>query len=190
MTEADTSAERADQRETFRRRLAEIASGGWTPLVAQALSVREDWDHATAELEEGEAPPGPRDSEWSPWHVMNHFAGYLQTAGEALERLSRGEGATMRDQWLGDEKSFAELRSAAIRGWDRFVTALMAASASKSTGKVALRRGGELGAAELVALTILHAGDHARQMRQIRGLAADENPGAAGDLGVRRQTAH
>ena len=176
-------------------RIRALAGEEWTTLLARALIVREGWDHASAELEEADATPGPNDGPWNAWHILNHVAGVNRRAAGHLAAMSAGEARqiTPGEHWLGDDATFLTVRSGAIANWDAFVGAITEATiAQPEEGATATHPAwGELNARELVASTLLHMEDHARQMREIRGLASDENPGdSAGDLGRRRQTAH
>lgn len=166
----------------------------WTALLARALTVREEWDHAAAELDEGDATPGPNDGPWNPWHVLNHVGGFTACDAESLRALAAGEPAEIDPglQWQGDDKTFLELRSGAIAGWDDYIAAVTEATIMQPDGGTAMHPFfGPLTAREFIAFTLSHARDHARQMRALRGLAEGENPGdSAGDLGRRRQTAH
>jgi len=167
----------------------------WTSLLARALTVRESWDHAAAELEESDAPSGPNDGPWSAWHVLNHVGGLAARAGEHLQAMTANGAVRQispKEHWLGDEKSFAAVRSGAISGWDEFIGAITAATiAQAQEGSATHPAFGSFNPREFVALTLWHVGDHARQLRELRGLSEGENPGdSAGDLGRRRQTAH
>jgi hypothetical protein len=171
-----------------------VGAEEWTALLARALTVREEWDHASAELEESEATPGPNDGPWNPWHLLNHVGGFTACDAESLRALAAGESAAIdpSKQWQGDEKTFLELRSGAIGGWDEFIAAVTEATIMQPDGgTVTHPRLGSLSTREFIAFTLRHARDHARQMRTLRGLAEGENPAdSAGDLGRRRQTAH
>ena len=112
----------------------------------------------------------------------------------ALARDGRRRGATARSgaHWLGDGQTFLELRSATISGWDAFIAAVTESTIAPPQGGPAAHPAfGPLNAREFVAFTVYHARDHARQLRDVRGLAPGQNPGdSSGDLGRRRQTAH
>jgi len=189
-----SDAERAARAERFR----ELGSQEWTALLAHALLVREEWDHASAELEESDSAPGPNDGPWNAWHLLNHVGGFIGHAAAHVSAMAAGESLqlTVAEQWQGDAKTFVELRTGAITGWDAFVEAITTATITSATGAepggvATYPAWGELNTREVVAMTLTHARSHAQQMREIRGLAADENPGdSAGDLGRRRQTAH
>lgn len=177
--------------------LAEIREAGtadWTALLAKALITRENWDHAIAELEESETSVGPNDGEWNGWHVLNHTGAFVALGAQYVRDAAAGKAIdfSVAEQWQGDAKTFAEVRSGAIRGWDDFISAvteMVMAQPEQQTWKHSML--GEMTVRELVALVLRHGEAHARQMREIRGLAADENPGdPAGELGKRRQTAH
>lgn len=178
----------------FVERIRAIGAEDWTALLARTLTVREDWDHATAELEESDAEPGPNDGPWNPWHLLNHVGGVTACAGEHLRAVAAGEKRSISpaERWQGDSVSFTDVRSGCISGWDEFVAAVTESTIAQPDDASATHpRFGELNARELVAFVLLHMQDHVRQMREVRGLAADENPGdSAGDLGRRRQTAH
>ena len=175
-------------------RIRELGGEEWTALLAQALTVREAWDHASAELEESDATPGPNDGPWNAWHLLNHVGGFTQSNAGHLTAMTAGESRelTTAEQWLGDDKTFSEVRSGAIAGWDALIAAITGATIAQPDGATATYVvGGVLSTREVVASTLLHAENHTQQMREIRGLAAGENPGdSAGDLGRRRQTAH
>lgn len=187
MSEEARAAVAAEARET--------GTADWTALLVRALTVRERWDHAAAELEEADAPAGPNEGEWSPWHILNHVGGLTARAAAHLRAMiAGGEARQIRpaEHWLGDEKSFVEIRSGSIGGWDDLISAITEASiAQPEAGSATHPAFGEFNPREFVAITLWHGDDHARQLRELRGLAEGENPGdAAGDLGRRRQTAH
>ncbi len=188
---SDDAAEQ--RRAAARERLSAAAAKPWTDLLAEALQARENWDHASADLAEADAPAGPRAGEWSPWHVLNHVGGFFAGAAATLEGLIREghapEGAN-RDQWQRDGRTFAEVRSGAIQGWDRFIAAVIEAAAADPGATMEIPHFATLNARQWTALSIGHGLEHARQMRSLRGLAPEENPGKATDLGTRRQTAH
>ena len=191
----EISAEVRECRERFRQAIAECAALNWSALVARALETRENWDHAAAELTDEDAPVGPRSADpWGPYQVMSHLGGYLTHMAETLEGMLQGQdGAVPGDaQWLGNNLDFPAVRSQTIQAWDRFITAVMLApTANGAAGFLQLAVMDGAGPKEAVGYAIWHANSHADQMRTLRGLAADQNPGdAAGDLGRRRQTAH
>ncbi len=182
------------QRSTIVAAVRAVGAEPWTALLARALTVREDWDHACAELEESDASPGPNDGPWNAWHILNHVGGFTTLAARHLLDLSDGKPIdfSVAGQWQGDDASFAQLRSGVIQGWDTLITAITRASMT-SPADATFRHplGEDFTTRELVALVLRHAQIHAAQMRDVRGLAPGDNPGdAAGDLGRRRQTAH
>ena len=182
------------QRAAALTQIREAGAADWTALLAKALITRENWDHAVAELEEDETAAGPNDGEWNGWHVLNHTGASLALGAKYVRELAAGKTIdfSVAEQWQGDEKTFGEVRSGAIRGWDEFigaVTEVAMAQPEEQTWEHSML--GEMTLRELVALVLRHGETHARQMREIRGLEADENPGdPAGELGKRRQTAH
>ena len=184
----------ADTRAAIGAKLRAVGAEDWTALLARALTVREEWDHAAAELDESEATPGPNDGPWNPWHLLNHVGGFTTRAAEHLRAMAAGEAPQLDPgaHWLGDGQSFLELRSAAISGWDAFIAAVTESTIAPPQGGPATHPAfGPLNAREFVAFTVYHARDHARQLRDVRGLAPGQNPGdSSGDLGRRRQTAH
>ena len=122
------------------------------------------------------------------------WAGSRPSTPSHLRALAAGESAEIDPgaQWQGDGKTFLDLRSGAIAGWDAFIAAVTeAVIAQPQGGSAAHPAFGPLNAREFVAFTVYHARDHARQLRDVRGLAPGQNPGdSSGDLGRRRQTAH
>lgn len=183
-----------EARAAFLARIHEIGREEWTSLLARALTVRQEWDHSSAELEESDVEPGPNDGPWNSWHLLNHVGGFTGVVAGHLRAMATGETRELapRESWQGDDKTFLEVRSGAIAGWDALVAAITEATISPpDAGSVTHPAFGALSARDLAAMTLLHAQDHARQLREIRGLDAHENPGdSAGDLGRRRQTAH
>ncbi len=180
--------------ESVAAKLRAVGAEDWTALLARALTVREEWDHAAAELDESEGTPGPNDGPWNAWHLLNHVGGFTALDAASLRALAAGESLRIDPgkQWQGDAKTFLDLRSGAIAGWDAFIAAVTEATIAQPQGGAATHPAlGPLTMREFVAHSLYHARDHARQLRDLRGLAAGENPGdASGDLGRRRQTAH
>ena len=50
----------------------DAASASWDELLGRARSMAEDWELATAGLRPEDAPAGPQDGDWSPWHPLTH----------------------------------------------------------------------------------------------------------------------
>ena len=136
-----------------------------TALLARALTVRENWEHAGAELEEGAVSPGPNDGQWNGWHILNHVGGFTQRASEHMRSLAAVEPVALSpgEHWLGDSVSFGEVRTGAIQGWDALVASITEATiAPPGEGPKARHPAfGALSIWEFVAFTLLHAQNHA-----------------------------
>ena len=100
----------ADTRAAIGAKLRATGAEAWTTLLARALTVREEWDHAAAELDESEATPGPNDGPWNAWHLLNHVGGFTTRAAEHLRAMAAGEAPQLDPgaHWLGDGQTFLE----------------------------------------------------------------------------------
>ena len=160
-----------DERTQPSREVVQAAERGWPPLLSQIRDVRDGWGRAAHGLTADEAPPGPRDGEWGPWHVLNHVAGSLEAGVATLRSLAAGESVDYPrpQKWFGDDVSFAELDAALRRGWEQYVDAVEAAGAAPETAATVTHVvAGTMSAREWTALGISHLTAHADQLRELR----------------------
>ncbi len=151
----------------------DAASANWDVLVERARAMRTAWESASAGLEPAEAPAGPQDGEWSPWHLLNHVGAWLENATNALARATAAESTDLgSDQaFYEDKPSFGEVSSRVTQFMDRFVAQVQACGAGIDDDvRVVHRRLGELNAQEYTVFTVWHVGTHTEQMREIRSL--------------------
>ncbi|MEE9277197.1 MAG: DinB family protein [Dehalococcoidia bacterium] len=155
----------------------EAAASDWQTLHALIAATRDGWADAVNGLREADAPPGPQDGEWSPWHVCNHVAAWLQQAAKALERAAAGESTNLgpNQAWLSDGHAVSGLLAGAAEGWERLLSAVEAAGKSADAAALISHRiFGDLQPSEYTVFSARHMATHVTQMRELRGLAPAE----------------
>ena len=151
----------------------DAASASWQDLLERAKSMRGEWEAAGAGLTPRDAPPGPQDGDWSPWHLVNHVGAWLENATNALDRAAAAESTDLgSDQaFYDDAPSFDEASSRVAEAVERFVAQVEACGAGvQDDVRVVHRLLGRLNAPEYAVLTMWHVADHTKQMREMRGL--------------------
>ena len=152
----------------------DAALASWDVLLERARAMRSTWESASAGLEPADAPAGPQDGEWSPWHLLNHVGAWLENATNALGRATVAEWTDLgSDQaFYDDDPSFAEASSRVAEFVGRFVAQVESCGAGIDDDvRVVHRLLGELNAQEYTVFAMWHVGTHAEQMGEMRGLA-------------------
>ena len=152
----------------------DAASASWEALLERAQAMRSAWQDAGAGLTPADAPAGPQDGDWSPWHLLNHVGAWLENATNALGRATAAESTDLgSDQaFYDDDPSFTEAASRVAEFVGRFVAQVESCGAGVDEDvRVMHRLLGPLNAGEYAVFTMWHVGTHTDQMREMRGLA-------------------
>ena len=139
----------------------DAASASWDDLLERARSMGSEWQTASAGLTPIEAPIGPQDGEWSPWHLVNHVGAWLENATNALDRAVAGESTDLgSDQAFYDDAPSLEEASRRVAEFvGRFVEQVEACSTGvESDVRVEHRLLGKLNAQEYAVFTMWHVG--------------------------------
>ena len=152
------------------------ARDGWPQVLQTARETQAGWQEAVTGLAEEDAPPLPRDGEeWSPWNVGNHVAGWLERAAAALQGALQGQSTHLSNEqaWLGDDRSFADVRRSADESWTTYLVVLEAAQTRADESAVITHRNlGPMSPREYAVFSTWHLTDHLKQLRTMQGRSA------------------
>ncbi len=143
----------------------------WDDVLTQAQAMRSAWQTTTGDILETNAPSGPQDGDWSPWHLINHAGAWLENATNALDRSTQDQSTDLgSDQaFYQDAPSFDEASQRVATHLDRFVAQVEACASGVGVNVIVThRRLGELNPLEYAIFTMWHVNDHEQQIREMR----------------------
>ncbi len=143
----------------------------WKAVLGRAREMRAAWQETTDGITAADAPSGPQDGEWSPWHLINHAGAWLENATNALDRSTQDQSTDLgTDQaFYQDMPSFAAASERVATHLDRFVAQVEACASGVGENVIVThRRLGELNPREYAVFTMWHVNDHEKQIREMR----------------------
>ena len=165
-----------EQRQRFHEMfLRQAREQDWSAIAERARQTRRGWDRAAQGLTSEEAPAGPQDGDWSPWHLYNHGSAWLANSVNAFQRAAQGESTNLgkKQAWTEGEHSLADMQTACDANWDGFIAALPTDDPSDVTIVITHRFFGDLTPRQYATFTLSHLETHVGQMHEIRGTKAE-----------------
>lgn len=147
----------------------------WPAVAERGRQARNRWNLAAEGLTADDAPDGPQDGDWSPWHLYNHAGAWLANSVRAFARAARGESTNLgtKQAWTEGEHTLADLQSACDANWDAFLAALPTEDPNDDTIVITHRFFGDLTPRQYATFALSHLETHVGQMRELRGMEAE-----------------
>ena len=147
----------------------------WSAIAERTREARRGWNLAAEGVTADEAPSGPQDGDWSPWHLYNHGGAWLANSVNALQRAAQGESTNLGklQAWTEGDHTLADLQSACDANWDAFLAVLPTGDPSDTTTVITHRFFGDLTPRQYATFTLSHLETHVGQMRELRGMEAE-----------------